>query len=355
MYQIYVCNTLEAIRSKKSEWIKFENEAKHRNITSSFVWIENFIDVFYKREDNQFGYDKKIMVIFLYKNSKLVAIAPFMKVTRKKYGVKLSLIEFIGQQWAGTFIDIIGRDIKEQDLEQIFNYLYENEKFDLLQLSYIPQSTKNFNLNSENISVLSGCPYLSINKYDNFEEYRDKVYSKKLKQNIRTAFNKMGKQQLEYNSVIKKLSEEDFNDIIRISKTKLEDEKGCIYLDKDKRDFVKTISNCLNSEVVFCSINEKNVAYRLNFFFNNIKFCFDASYDREFRGLELGTISVEQSIRDSFNKGIKLHSEGTGTDFYKLKFMKDIEEIYTYTQKGNTLFSFIYYKRHLIRQKSKMN
>lgn len=351
MYQIHSYHSIDEIRIKKNEWCHFENQINHRNITSSYTWIENFIDVFYHREDNQFGYDKKIIVVFLYKNSELIAIAPFFKLKRKKHGIKLTLIEFIGQQWGGTFLDIIGYKLREEDLLQIFNYIYDTEKFDLLNLSYIPESTHNFKLTNEKISVLSGCPYLPIMNYGDFPKYQNEIYSKKLKQNIRTAFNKINKQHLEYNSKIEEVNDENFNDIINISKSKLEDGKSSIYLDKDKQRFVKAICRSIPSEVVFCSINNKKVAYRLNFFFNNLKLCFDASYDRDYKGLELGSVSVEESIKDSFNKNVHVHSEGTGTDFYKLKFMKNIEKIYTYTQRGNSFLSYFFYIRHLMKQK----
>ncbi|MGE6345436.1 GNAT family N-acetyltransferase [Bacillus mycoides] len=349
MYQINVCSSLEDVQNKKNEWLNFEKKINNQNITTSYYWIESFLKVFFPREDNQFGYKKKIIIIFLYKEGELIAIAPLIQVVHKKYGIKLKMIEFIGQQWGGTFIDIIGRGLSEEDVDHIMGYVYSNYKFDLLHLKYIRKSTENFDLNSKDAEVLSGCPYLVIEDFNEFDEYKNQIYSKKLKQNIRTAFNKMKKKGLTYDSVIERINNQNFEEIVRISRSKLEDGKGSIYLDEDKKKFVKTIIDSLPSEVIFGRVNNDCVAYRLNLFFNDIKFCFDAAYDREFRNLELGTLSVEESIKDSFKKNIKLHSEGAGTDFYKLKFMKEVEQIYTYTKKGNTLLSFIHYKRHLIK------
>ncbi len=46
------------------------------------------------------------------------------------------MIEFIGQQWGGTFIDIIGRGLSKEDVDYIMGYVYSNYKFDLLHFKY---------------------------------------------------------------------------------------------------------------------------------------------------------------------------------------------------------------------------
>jgi hypothetical protein len=92
---------------------------------------------------------------------------------------------------------------------------------------------------------------------------------------------------------------------------------------------------------VFVKLNDKNVAYRTNVFFNNNKFCLDASYDRNFREYDLGSISVDANLKDSFSKNISTHCLGPGLDQYKRKFTKSKTNLFIYLKKGNTFLSIL--------------
>ena len=95
------------------------------------------------------------------------------------------------------------------------------------------------------------------------------------------------------------------------------------------------------SEVIFITLNGQRAAYRLNVIFNQKKYCLDASYDREYKKFQIGALSVDVSIRDSFDKKLHFHSEGTGTEFYKTKFIKNISSNYTLLKRGNTVLSYL--------------
>lgn len=351
-YKVLICNSNELFFSLKDTWKNFENEINHSNITSSYDWLSIWWQTFQKKEDSQFGYKKQLLILFLYKNDKLISIIPLLKLFRKKYFVNISYIEFLGQQWCGMFSDIISKQLSNEDFSFLFNWLYKNKKFDLLNLSYIPDYTYTFNLNDKLINILSACPTLNLNDYEGFDSFCNKTYSKNLKQNIRTAFNYMKKNEMKYDFIIENINNSNFNEIIRLSKMKLIDGKHSIYLDNDKLNFIKEICKIFKSDILFIKINNINVAYRLNLYYNNDKYCIDASYDRNFRKIELGTLSVHESIKDSFQKKLNNHCEGTGIDFYKMKFIKNVNKIYSYSKSGNSFLSkilFYKFKRSLIK------
>ena len=337
----------------KNVWQKFETEINHTNITSSYCWLSNWWKVFEKVEDNIFGYNKELLIICLYEDEKLIAIAPFVKLYRKKMGLRIYFIEFLGQQRGGTYLDIIGINLTKQHIEFIFEWLHKNVKYHLLFLKYIPEDTNNFN--KKDLYLYNACPQINLKKSNSYEDYVEKNYSKKLKQNLRTALNRAKKNNQNIEKKIDIIDEYNFKEIVNISKSKLIDNKSWLYGNELSCKFYKLIYEDMNSNVVFIKMNKRNVAYRTNIIFNNTKFCLDASYDRNLRKYDPGILSVDLNIKDSFDKNLDIHCLGPGIGAYKMKFTKDVKIFNFYIKKGNTILSLILFilLRKMVIKKSK--
>lgn len=351
--EIKLINRIDEFYSFKNIWKNIEQETNHTNITSSYDWQFTWWSVFKDINNNIIGFDKQLLIICLYENSKLIAIAPFIKLYRRKLGLKVNFIEFLGQQWGGNYLDIIGYKLTEKQINNIFEWLKNNIKYDILFLKYITEDSQTFT--KDKLNLYSVCPQIKISNYKTFDDYIKKNYSNSLKQNIRTAYNKANKCNDIITTSVETYTDENFQEIIQLSKSKLIDNKKFLYEDNNIRMFMQQIFKTLNSNFVFVNINNKKVAYRANVFFNNAKFCIDASYDRTFRKYELGSISVDANIKDSFNNKIDSHCLGPGLDFYKQKFTKNNIKIYVYSKKGNTIISTLIYKffRRMIFNKEK--
>jgi hypothetical protein len=349
--QVKIVNTSSEFILLEQKWKELEKSIKHSNLTSSFDWLYTWWETFKDVNNNAIGYDKKLVIICLYESGDLISIAPFLKVYRKKYGFSFSFLEFLGQQWAGNYLDII-TDNPNQNRE-IFNWLYKNLKFDILMLKYIPQHSENFN--PKDMYLYSACPEIPVNEYTNHDEYISKKYSKSLKQNLRTANNRAKKSGVVMRTSVEELNEENFNETVQISDFKLLDNKSSIFRDENKRLFMKNITKRMASNVVFVNLDGKNVAYRTNVFFNNNKYCLDASYDRNYRKFELGSISVDANLLDSFSNNIAHHCLGPGLDLYKSKFTKENIKIFIFLKRGNTFISYFLIKplKKLIQNKEK--
>jgi hypothetical protein len=335
----------------KEIWTEFEKEVDHINITSSYTWLSTWWHSFKDIENNTIGFNKELLIILVYENNKLVAIAPFVKLIRKKWGVNISFIEFISQQVAGTYIDIICNIDPIKNKQYIINWLKQNIKYDILLLRHIPEHTICFD--KDFLIEYSFCPQISLKKSSSFAEFKDSSYSKKLKQNIRTSFNKAKRNDaiLEYKS--EAITQKNINEIIRISRSKLNNNKEWLYGDKTMSGFYKSIFEQMDSNVLFIYLNNENIAYRANVIYNNTKFCVDASFDRDSSKYDPGILSVNYNIKDSFDKGLLTHCLGPGVDPYKMKFSKRVVKIYSYIEKGNTFWSnFLFYflKRILIKK-----
>ncbi|GAG85853.1 unnamed protein product [marine sediment metagenome] len=146
--------------SVKNEWIDFEKKVDNKNITSSYLWQRTWWKHFGHVNNDQYGYDKKLSILFLYNGKKeLRAIVPFCIVRRKlKKIFYYTIVEFVAQQWGATYLDIISDDLLKNESDYIFDWLEINRKYDLIHLCYIPKFTSNFDLKSENTTILSACP-----------------------------------------------------------------------------------------------------------------------------------------------------------------------------------------------------
>lgn len=347
-YNVVLINSTEDFLRFSHQWKEFEQTVNNLNLTTSFDNLFTWWEALKNIDNNQYGYKKQLRILLLFRNKELIAIAPFVKIYRTKYFFKLSYIEFLGQQWGGTYCDIIGNDLRKNEINCIFQWIYENEKFDILKLSYIPEYTKNFDIKSDDCFILSGCPVIDLQRFISFEEYQNETYSKNLKQNMRTAMNRMRNNHEFYEvEIIENINEEHFEIIKELSLSKLVDHKvkHSLYTNVEKSIFVKNMLSKCKHSLLIIKINDRPAAYRLNIIYSNIKYCLDASYDRSYPKYELGSISVDESIKDSFNKKYTLHSEGTGIDYYKLKFCKQICKIYTHIEKGNSILSSFVFPR----------
>ncbi|MBD3232563.1 MAG: hypothetical protein GF315_02455 [candidate division Zixibacteria bacterium] len=347
--EIKIIDSFEKLEGFENEWRDFEKYTQHRNLTASYDWIKTWWDCFGNTDSHEFGNNKQLLIILLYRDENLRAIAPFTRLTRNNFGVPISYVEFIGQQWGGTYLDIISENISEEEINYIIQWLYNNIRFDFLQLKYIPEDSILYSPHQDEMEYLSGCPEFRLSEFGSYDDYKSSVYSKKLKQNIRTAHNHIKKSGMEYSESAEEINPENLDKIIHISGSKVGDDKVSIYEDPKKREFLRHILNRLKSDVMFIKLNGYEVSYRVNVYFNGVKFCLDAAYNRFYKKQQVGSLSVDYSIRHSYDNldWIQWHCEGTGMDFYKTKYIKTSRNIYTHVCKGNTIKSYLINKLDL--------
>lgn len=339
-FKIELIRNEKDFMGKESEWKTFEKYLNHRSITMTYDYLFTFWHYFKKYDSHNLGYKRDLLILFLYKNDNLYAIVPFCKIKkRRKKLLGVKYIEFLGQQFLTNYCDIISKEMDKDGIEFLINWLYKNEKFDLINLTQIPEYSPLIEYFKKNVYCYSACPEFSLDTYQSYQEYSQKNYSANHRQNLRTALHRINKNGMVYSELIKNLTNDDFPEIIRLARSKLEDNKYCIYDDIVKLNFSKEIYKKFDAQVCFIQLNDINVSFRTNIFFNGLKFCYDASYDRDYEFYSPGNLAVDLSIRDSFKTRVKSHSEGWGMDFYKIRFIKSLTIIYNFVFKGNTISS----------------
>lgn len=333
-------SSYDEVLAIREEWLSLEAESTCVAISSSYNWVKCWLESFSKKEDNQLGHKKSIYIVLIRSNSKLLGIIPLIKIHRMKMGFKFSSLEFLGQQWSGIQFDAILSNKISLDLSSILDYLYSSIKFDILYLRAYEKSSIFFEKPSCHFTFV---PQVELSKYSDFDDYVKKNYSKRHKQNLRTGRNRAIKDGVCLSTTINEIDQFALDEIVRLSKSKLNDQKSWLYNDSSKKIFYTKLFNAYKSNVIFVNIDGVNVAYRANIIFNGLKLCLDASYDRSAPNYELGIKSVDANIFDSFERSLTLHSMGPGLDLYKKKFTKHGHELFYTLTPGNKFFSKVIY------------
>jgi hypothetical protein len=246
-------------------------------------------------------------------------------------------IEFLGQQWGGTLMDFISREPTPDVRHAVAAWLREHERFDVLHLSYIPESTPFFDIGDPRMTLLSACPIFYRKDYADFEAYKKAVYTKNFRNCVRKNYNRLEARRLKYECRIGPVRDGDLAEMARLSMSKLGDGKHSHWLDPDKARFYSRLVATLPAQALFIRVNDENVVYLLNFFFANGLFACDTSYNRQYRDLSLGRLSFVESIKHFFAEtNLDFHCAGTGLGFHKRGHYPGVVRIYSYTEPGNT-------------------
>lgn len=340
MLKLTHISTYDELLSIREEWLNVESKSSNFSISSSYDWVRCWWESFSNDNNNQLGYEKLIYIILIRHNEELVGVIPLMRIHRTKMGFKFSSLEFLGQQWSGVQFDAILCEGLKLNLSLVLKYIYSSIKFDIFYLRAYDENSLFYGVSSRYFTVV---PQIRLSEYTCFDDYVKKNYSKRHRQNLRTGTNRSIKDGSSLCSYLSEINEAELNDMIRLSKSKLEDDKSCLYYQQSKKEFYTKLFKNYVSNVIFISVNDVNVAYRANIIFKGLKLCLDASYDRKAPSYELGIKSVDANIKDSFDKNLILHSMGPGFDPYKKKFTKLGHKLFYTLRPGNQLLSCVVY------------
>lgn len=343
----------------KSVWELLLKSQSNHYPSLTHEWLYTWWVTFGKIHSKKLGNNKQLAVVLVYEEEHIVSILPLINICRSVGCIQIHVIEFISQQWGGAYCDVIGVGLSKNEFAEIFDWLHTQIRYDLVFLKHIPFCSTSLYPSKW---IYAACPELDLSQYTTFEELVVSVYSKNLKQNMRTAINRANRDGFTIKKSTHEYTDELYDQIISVSKSKLTDGKSCVYLDDDKKKFYRSILRLLKSDITTIYVNDILVAYRTNVYFGHISICLDAAFDRKFPRYELGSHSVDESLKEAFNKQIRVHSMGPGLDNYKAKFTKKIMPLLLCISPGKTVIGKIAYffvskiaVRREIKFKSELN
>lgn len=346
-YRLETVRTQNELIKKREEWILFEKEVLDLNINCTYDYIYFFWNHFKDCNIRELKGAKELLIIFMYKNNLLIAIFPLLKITKRKKKIfNVIQIEFIGQQLFSNYFDIISTTFKEVDYNYFLKWLNANEKYDIINLSHIPEFSNNINsIFKDNLYPFSHSSELRLNENETYDLYKQNIYPKNYKKNFNKLYNRLNKANISYTLISKKFEIIDLEELKRISENKILQGKTNVYNDLFKRSFLEEIFIFYNATIYFLKLSEKNVSFVILLFYKNQVIWYDTSYDASYEKFWPGTLIKDLLLEECFKKNYKHNLLGWGQDFHKYRFCNKFVKLNLYIHKGNRLLSFIWFNQ----------
>lgn len=346
-YRVEVLKNSEGLIAWGNEWLAFEENIINLKFTFSYYYILTFWQNFSKGKKDELGIARELLVIFLYKNGVLIAIYPFCKIIRKrKKFLKVTSIEFIGQQMGATYSDIITNGIDNEAHQFVLNWLYATEQFDLVSLNHIPEFSPNKNtIFYQHVYPETYSSVAFFTSSQNYDEYKKIYYPKKIIEMLNLCNNRIRKSGYRFNFINKEMEENDFEELKRLSdfkhnkKNHIENNYSTIY----KNEFIRKLYSHFKSKVSYLQINDSNIAFLTSIYFKNHVYFYDTAYDTNFKQISPGILLFDECIRQNITNVISYIDFGWGIDFFKFRLCNRFIKLFTALLPGNKLFSSYWY------------
>ena len=277
---------------------------------------------------------------------KPVAIVPLVKVFRdRKFGPlakRLTSIEFLGHALLSRqfrfFYDIVTKEPSKELTESVIDWLFANHKFDIIHLAYISEESRNFDFSAQELLYALTCSTIDINSWQSYEQYRRIVYSKSLRQNIRTAFNRAAKASLQIDRKAGPAKGKSWQDVWQVAEAKLD--KNAFVRD-GYRNFLETLCQTDQAQAALIYANDEPIAYRLFASFPQGIFQIDSYRNWKYRRLELGALLIDRAVQDSFEQKMDLHCSGLFSGLHTERFATRLIKGFKYVKAGNSILGNI--------------
>ena len=352
-YSIEVLDNTDAFGGVGDAWRRLERAANTANITASFDWLRVWWSVFAKREDNRIGYNKQLRILMVRRAGELVAIVPLVRLQRRKFLVRVTFIEFLGQQWCGLFLDFVTAEPGPALTQAVLQWLAAHERYDVLHWAYLPEYTRTVDLQDSDVSLLSACPIVRAARYEDYAAYAKAMHSKNYRKHIRRIHRALEEGGRTWSFEAMAPADQHFDEIEALSKSKQKDGKRSVYANADMARFFRLAATTLPSDLEMLQIDGRAAAYRLGFSYGGGLLSFDTSYDRALRDYSPGHLVRIESLRRFFDEGrYAFHCAGTGIDEHKHNHYDEVIKIYSHIRPGNTLLGRLVARRlqHQARQ-----
>jgi len=344
---------LQDPEKNKEELKSIWDQLPDHKIPSGFS-LERIIQwwqIYRDMDNNRFGFGKTPCIIVGTENGRVRCVLPLMITKRKKFRYFfLDYLEFYSQSLNAHTLDIIGDNLTKTDILQLFSYISRELKFDIIQLSYLPEKSiiaKTFN---DHVRYHAG--KVIVPAGDTYENIRIRVYSKNLRHNLNKYIRRINSpdkpvffEVLDSKEQIEKYKK----DIIDISLSKLRYEKmHSIY--EDKKLGEKYFRSMMSHPGPYCAIirdDQGLLSYIMGYVENSVAYALDSSYNKQFgqaQKISMGILACDQLVKHFAGK-VKHIDLGPGLIDYKFRFSKHIIITCTLLRVSNTLKGFLFKNR----------
>ena len=338
--QIIEVNNPERFLSLRNDWDNLLSRSAANNPFLTFDWQYTWWQ--------HFGEKKSLFILLVKKQDLLIAIAPFMIVTRLGFKV----LEFIGHGRSDYLDFIICQDTHEV-IKSIFEYLLSNNKlWQVVHLSDIAWTQDHIQtIRKATPNLLSSyrlyttCPYISIAAgWDDFLKSRSQRFRKRVRNN----FNRIIRETISEILNLRKdaLTAELPEYLWEIDKNSWKYKTGTAHFENESvRNFFRDIFLKFAAkdwiEIWIAKHNGIPVAFDVNYLYNRRVYSQEGSYDLSYNGY--GSILTQFALRDAVEKQYLEFDFLRGDEDYKKLWASAYRDLYQIVFYGSSLYSRLAY------------
>ena len=339
--KIGLISTIKQLEEIKNDWVQFENIFLNDEYNYNIIY--NWSCIFLNKENERFGYKKKLNIIILYQNNSILSILPLINIKRriKKFFTYTSL-EFIGSQFGCNNLGPIG-EINNKNLDIILNWLNKNIQYDIINLGN--QNKNNLSLYSLYSSYFySIYPIINLKNFIDYNDYSKTKYNSNMRKNLKRRLKMLHNDDGEL--LIKKfqeISNKEFNEILKVSASKETEGKHDHFKDKDILVYIKNILSTTNHKIILAKLNNEIIGYQIIYLYKKYKIYSGLSYNRLYKKYGIGNLLEDYDIQNTKFNEYDYINMGPGLEKYKTYFSTDYQKIYCVLIRGNTFFSKLFF------------
>ncbi|MBC8473954.1 MAG: GNAT family N-acetyltransferase [Candidatus Omnitrophica bacterium] len=297
----------------KDSWDELVSKSKVNNIFLTYDWMDGVrvIRHFYK--------DDSLLVLNVFDDERLVGIAPLVIRRCRYFGLPVRVVSFIGTIYSDRMDFIVDGDGKKA-LGLILDYLMTmKEEWDFIDLQEILDGTGTSEAieawlkDRRYMNILgpsSKIFFMDLNGKD--RDVKQKKFSNKLDEKFRKARNREPGLELGFERHYRDKTtktEGIFSDICRVEGNSWLGKK-CrgIFSRQETRDFHKEMFNVFTEkgwvDLPILKLDGKAIAYTYNYFYGQMMYYYNASFDSRYSHLSPGTMLMLWILKDSIERGV---------------------------------------------------
>ena len=333
----------------KDTWNQVFDDSGTKNIFLSWDWCFHWW--------KHFGKGKKLLILLVEENQSVIGIAPLMLVKGGLRTVWTPVIQFIGSDIA-DYSDFLILSNRKAVLSKICFYIRTQLRWSIWDLRKIREDSENLeflrNILSElNYPLIESlfCFSPIVQLQGKWETYYKSI-SKGLRQDIRTALNKLSKKgKVNFEIYRDTPGEAVFNRIFEIHRKRQVNKIGrSMFEAVAKRNFISDICATFGKRgwlyIPVLKLDQEIISYAIGFNYGGVIYYWITAFDPDFVKASPGKVMIKYILENSFQNNQTEFDFMLGEESYKLRWStteRAIFELYVYS-------SHLFYVLELLRR-----
>jgi len=292
----------------RAAWTNLLSRSKDADIFQTYEWVTSWLKYFWQ--------GKPLAFLFVWKENKLIALAPLLKDEKGKIGCRHSLVTPVNDESLRTSI-ILSEEPREALISLITHTRKSGRPMRLISkmtrksspvAEFLPEVVKSFNLSTV-IFLKNSSPILHLDgNWETYLKTKSRHFQKELRRK-RNQLEKAGSLQVK-----KVLRADEFQrampDILSIERNSWKEKSGTSFTARPKvLNFYTELGLHLAEKgwlrIYLLYLNSKPVAHIFGLVYGDEYCALKTSYDNNLRNLSPGIILFEHVLKDAFEQGLK--------------------------------------------------